>query len=80
MQDDSNLRLPLKNHVCQVKMYLFKSKTPPTPNIKYLLRKNILLLLSYTYYTIHNTLITKDSMYLYNQCHCLHHALHSHFS
>jgi len=35
-----------------VKMYLSRSKSTPS-NIKYLPRKNILLLLSYTYYTKH---------------------------
>jgi len=44
MQDDS--------HICKGKIYLSKSETTPSPNIKHLLRKNILLT-SYKKYTQH---------------------------
>ena len=53
-----------KKHVCQWKMYLSKSKI----KIKHPLRKNILLLISYTSYT-------KHVRFYLHQCHCLH--LHS---
>lgn len=43
---DSNLRQPTKKKVCHHKMYSSESKSPP--KIKYLLGKNILLLISCT--------------------------------
>ena len=51
MQDDSNLRQPIKKHISAKGKYIYPNLWQP-PKIKCLLRKNILLLISYTLNTM----------------------------
>ena len=63
-----------KNHVCQVKMYLCKSKTTPPPKCKISAKKKYFAVTFI--HLLHKA--CKILCIFTNQCHCLHHALHNH--
>jgi len=78
IQDNSNLRLPppYKTHLPRENVYIQISDDPS--KITHLLRKNILLLTSYSLYTMHIYLYQSVSLSPYLHSQCLH-LPHTHF-